>query len=138
MLPLVSLTEDELAAIVAATPGGAPNVQDVYPLAALQEGMLFHHLKESGRDPYVLSGVFSFESRSHLDDFVRALRAAVARHDALRTAILTRACRGPSRSWCAAPTSNWRSSRCSRAATPRPRSANSSPGRRRCAWTAPR
>nr|WJJ09222.1 non-ribosomal peptide synthase [Streptomyces spectabilis] len=89
MLPLVSLTEDELAAVVAAVPGGAPNVQDVYPLAALQEGMLFHHLKESGRDPYVLSGVFSFESRSHLDGFVRALRAAVARHDALRTAILT-------------------------------------------------
>ncbi|MFD8519919.1 amino acid adenylation domain-containing protein, partial [Streptomyces capillispiralis] len=89
MLPLVSLTEDELAAIVAAVPGGAPNVQDVYPPAALQEGMLFHHLKEGGRDPYVLSGVFSFENRSHLDGFVRALRAAVARHDALRTAILT-------------------------------------------------
>ncbi|MGW0374201.1 amino acid adenylation domain-containing protein, partial [Streptomyces coeruleorubidus] len=89
MLPLVSLTEDELAVIVAAVPGGAPNVQDVYPLAALQEGMLFHHLKEGGRDPYVLSGVFSFESRSHLDGFVRALRAAVARHDALRTAIFT-------------------------------------------------
>ncbi|QDQ09713.1 non-ribosomal peptide synthetase [Streptomyces spectabilis] len=89
MLPLVSLTEDELAAVVAAVPGGASNVQDVYPLAALQEGMLFHHLKESGRDPYVLSGVFSFESRSHLDGFAHALRAAVARHDALRTAILT-------------------------------------------------
>ncbi|WP_431040586.1 amino acid adenylation domain-containing protein [Streptomyces sp. P1-3] len=88
MLPLVSLTEDELATVVAAVPGGAANLQDVYPLAALQEGMFFHHLKESGRDPYVLSGVFSFESRAHLDAFVRALRAVVARHDALRTAIL--------------------------------------------------
>ncbi|MDJ0460312.1 non-ribosomal peptide synthetase [Streptomyces sp. H27-C3] len=89
MLPFVSLTEDELATIVAAIPGGAANLQDVYPLAALQEGMLFHHLKESGRDPYVLSGVFSFESRAHLDGFMRAMRAVVARHDALRTAILT-------------------------------------------------
>ncbi|MFD9789949.1 amino acid adenylation domain-containing protein [Streptomyces sp. NPDC059070] len=89
MLPLVELTEDELAAIVAAVPGGAANLQDVYPLAALQEGMLFHHLKESGRDPYVLSGVFSFDSRDHLDRFADALRAVIARHDALRTAILT-------------------------------------------------
>ncbi|WP_158692086.1 non-ribosomal peptide synthetase, partial [Streptomyces aurantiacus] len=89
MLPLVSLTEDELASVVAAVPGGAPNIQDVYPLAALQEGMLFHHLKEGGRDPYVLSGVFSFDSRDRLDGFARALRAAVARHDALRTAVLT-------------------------------------------------
>ncbi|WP_406346326.1 amino acid adenylation domain-containing protein [Streptomyces sp. NBC_00648] len=89
MLPLVELTEDELAAVVAAVPGGAANLQDVYPLAALQEGMLFHHLKESGRDPYVLSGVFSFDSRDHLDRFADALRAVIARHDALRTAILT-------------------------------------------------
>ncbi|MGO4426463.1 condensation domain-containing protein, partial [Streptomyces sp. MCAF7] len=89
MLPLVSLTEDEIAAVVAAVPGGAANVQDVYPLAALQEGMLFHSLREGGRDPYVLSGMFAFDSRAHLDRFAEALSAAIDRHDALRTAILT-------------------------------------------------
>uniref|UniRef100_UPI000381FF97 non-ribosomal peptide synthetase n=1 Tax=Nocardiopsis halotolerans TaxID=124252 RepID=UPI000381FF97 len=89
MLPLVSLTEEELETVVAAVPGGAANLQDVHPLAALQEGMLFHHLKEDRYDPYVLSGAFSFADRDRMDAFVDALRSAVDRHDALRTVVLT-------------------------------------------------
>ncbi|MFJ9818691.1 amino acid adenylation domain-containing protein [Streptomyces sp. NPDC101151] len=88
MLPLVSLTEDELAAVVAAVPGGAGNLQDVYPLAPMQEGMLFHHVRDGGHDPYVSSGLFSFADRARLDRFVQGLRAVISRHDALRTVIL--------------------------------------------------
>ncbi|WP_341720547.1 amino acid adenylation domain-containing protein [Micromonospora sp. FIMYZ51] len=88
LLPLVTLTEQEIATIVAAVPGGAANVQDVYPLAPLQEGMYFHHLKESAHDPYVSSGLFSFADRDRLDSFARALQAVIVRHDALRTIVL--------------------------------------------------
>ncbi|MFJ9845110.1 amino acid adenylation domain-containing protein [Kitasatospora sp. NPDC101155] len=89
LLPLITLTEQELATVVAAVPGGAANLQDVYPLAGMQEGMLFHHVRDGAHDPYVSSGLLSFADRDHLDRFTEALRAVIARHDALRTVILS-------------------------------------------------
>src|SRR5262249_47693484 len=89
MLPLVALTQEEVDHVVSTVPGGAPNVQDIYPLAALQEGMLFHHLKEGRNDPYVLSRLFAFANRTRFEDFVAALRAVIDRHDVLRTAVVS-------------------------------------------------
>ncbi|WP_433381550.1 amino acid adenylation domain-containing protein [Streptosporangium sp. CA-115845] len=94
-LSLVSLTEDELAAVVAAVPGGDANLQDVYPLAQMQEGMFFHHIRDEAQDPYVSSGLFAFADREILDGFAEALRAVVVRHDALRTVILSDGLREP-------------------------------------------
>ncbi|WP_262947503.1 non-ribosomal peptide synthetase, partial [Xenorhabdus indica] len=87
MLPLVALSQTEIDTIINAVPGGVANVQDIYPLAPLQEGILFHHLLEPAKDPYIISSLLSIENQTDLEVFTAALQAVIDRHDILRTAI---------------------------------------------------
>ena len=57
MLPLVNLSADEITSVVKNIPGGAGNIQDIYSLASLQEGILFHHMMNSS-DTYVIPMLF--------------------------------------------------------------------------------
>ena len=88
MLPLVQLDQPAIDRIVATVPGGVANVQDIYPLAPLQEGLLYHHLSAPEGDPYVSQARFTFDSRERLEAFTEALRRVIERHDILRTSIL--------------------------------------------------
>ena len=88
MLPLVQLKAEEIERVVSGVPGGASNVQDIYPLVSLQEGILFHHLRDEGADPYVIVSQTAFDSRARLDAHLRAMQAVVDRHDILRTAVM--------------------------------------------------
>ena len=88
MLPLVQLTQAEIDSVASQTPGGMANVQDIYPLAPLQEGMLFHHQLQQEGDAYVTPTLLAFDTRERLERFVASLNEVVARHDILRTAVL--------------------------------------------------
>jgi amino acid adenylation domain-containing protein/thioester reductase-like protein len=89
MLNLVDLEPAHIDRVVQATLGGVRNIQDIYPLTPLQEGILFHHLRSAGGvDPYVRATVVSLETRERLDQLTRALQLVVDRHDVLRAAMI--------------------------------------------------
>ena len=90
MFPLLDLDAQELARIAAEVPGGAGNVQNIYPLLPLQEGMLFHHRLQQQGDAYLSRSVFAFDSSERAERFLAALQQVVDRHDAFRTAIFWR------------------------------------------------
>ena len=87
MLSLVALGAMEIERLVEATPGGAANIQDIYPLAPLQEGILFHHLMAAEGDAYLLSAQLAFDTAERLQGTLGALQAVIDRHDILRTAM---------------------------------------------------
>ncbi|MBC3254500.1 amino acid adenylation domain-containing protein [Pseudomonas paralactis] len=88
MLTLSTLSQDEIERIIATVPGGVANIQDIYPLAPLQEGILFHHVSAEQGDPYVMQSQFAFDSLERFEAFAQALQSVMDRHDILRTGVV--------------------------------------------------
>ncbi|HKS11817.1 MAG TPA: amino acid adenylation domain-containing protein, partial [Pseudomonas sp.] len=88
LLPLLALEQAQIERIVASVPGGAANVQDIYPLAPLQTGILYHHLSATEGDPYLLKARFAFADEHRLTLFCQALQRVIERNDILRTALV--------------------------------------------------
>src|SRR5579859_2111979 len=63
-------------------------LEDVYRLTPLQEGLLFHTVLEGGSDVYVMQVVLSLEGELEEAALEAAWRLVMARHPALRTAVV--------------------------------------------------
>ncbi|RQS02351.1 amino acid adenylation domain-containing protein, partial [Burkholderia sp. Bp9002] len=88
LLPLVDLSQADIDRLVAQVPGGIANIQDIYALSPLQDGILFHHVLSTRGDPYLLTAQMAFADRASLDRYLHAIQRLVERHDILRTAVL--------------------------------------------------
>ncbi|PDT56268.1 non-ribosomal peptide synthetase, partial [Bradyrhizobium diazoefficiens] len=88
MLPLIELAQDEIDRIIATVPGGVCNIQDIYGLSPLQDGILFHHLLAAKGDPYLLMSQMAFAERGLLARYLAAIQRVVDRHDILRTSFV--------------------------------------------------
>lgn len=108
MVTLIELTPEEINRIESTIPGGAPNIQDIYPLVPLQEGILYHHLLQTEGDVYVAQCLLSFESERYLHAFIDALNQVIERHDILRTAFLWEGLSEPVQVVCRTSELSWR------------------------------
>ncbi|XP_031632574.1 uncharacterized protein LOC116346579 [Contarinia nasturtii] len=88
MLPLIDLSQREIDVLVEQVPGGLINIQDIYGLAPLQQGILFHHLMSEQGDPYLVINHLQFSDRATLHNYAIALQQVIERHDILRTAFI--------------------------------------------------
>ncbi|MFD2640985.1 non-ribosomal peptide synthetase [Pseudomonas japonica] len=79
--PLARLTQEQLQRL----PLPAADIQDVYPLSPMQEGLLLHTLREPGSGIYLMQYCYLIEHAIDLNAFEQAWRTVVERHEVLRT-----------------------------------------------------
>ncbi|HEY6392851.1 MAG TPA: amino acid adenylation domain-containing protein [Bryobacteraceae bacterium] len=79
--PLAGLDGSELATVAAA----CPDLEDVYRLSPIQEGLLFHHLSSPERDAYFEQRPFTIQGDLDTEAFKESWRIVIDRHAILRT-----------------------------------------------------
>src|SRR5438128_994624 len=71
------------------------NVEDLYPLSPMQQGMLFHSLYDPGSGAYIEQMVCTLHGDLDIPAFERAWQRVIDRHPALRTAFVGEGLREP-------------------------------------------
>jgi hypothetical protein len=82
------LDRSHLVEIERGVPGGFTNIQGIYPLSPLQEGILFHNLMNHNDDKYVLSALFEIKAAVSTHAFIRSLQQIVDQNESLRCSVL--------------------------------------------------
>lgn len=89
--PLASLTQEELDAL----PFDPRGIEEIYPLAPMQEGLLFHSLMHPGSGIYHMQDRYGISGRIDVDAFRKAWQRVLDRHPILRTSFLWERCSRP-------------------------------------------
>ena len=88
LLSMITLSQAEIEQVASTVDGGMRNIQDIYPLAPLQEGIFFHHLSQDVGDVYLLYHLFRLDTFARCEAFISAFQSVIDRHDIMRTAIV--------------------------------------------------
>ncbi len=81
--PLAGLDQEKLNRLAASY----PQIEDIYPLSPMQQGMLFHSLYESGADIYVTQMSCELIGELEVEAMGWAWQQVIDRHTILRTAV---------------------------------------------------
>ncbi|MEK1939608.1 MAG: amino acid adenylation domain-containing protein [Pseudomonas sp.] len=79
--PLAGFTQTQLQQL----PFDLRQIEAIYPLSPMQEGLLLHTLLEPGSGIYMMQYCYSVDSAIDTERFRQAWQAVAQRHDALRT-----------------------------------------------------
>ncbi|MGK3998774.1 amino acid adenylation domain-containing protein [Sorangium sp. So ce1024] len=71
------------------------NIESVYPLSPMQEGMLFHTLLRPSSGIYLMQNRYRLEGDLQTEAFIRGWREVVARHPILRTSFVWKSQKRP-------------------------------------------
>ncbi|PAD65391.1 non-ribosomal peptide synthase [Bacillus siamensis] len=64
------------------------NIQNIYPLSRMQEGMLFHSFLQKEGAAYIEQSVFTIKGRLRPELFEQSVQSVISRHDIFRTVFL--------------------------------------------------
>ncbi|WP_080888220.1 non-ribosomal peptide synthetase [Nitrospira japonica] len=84
MFPLVAVSREDLAPLR----DDWEQIEDLYPLSPMQEGMLFHTLMNPGSGIYLMQQRYMWRGHLDRDLFVRAWHRVIQRYQILRTSFM--------------------------------------------------
>ncbi|WP_156407674.1 condensation domain-containing protein, partial [Achromobacter sp. Root83] len=89
--PLAAMTQEKLDGL------GVPaaNIEDIYPLAPMQQGLLLHTLVNPGSGMYLMQDRYRFDSEVDVAAFEKAWQRVVQRYEILRTGFVWRSEEAP-------------------------------------------
>jgi amino acid adenylation domain-containing protein len=71
------------------------NIESIYPLSPLQQGMLFHSILDPGSGIYFEQSGYKFQGNLNISAFEKAWQTVVERHSVLRTLFVWKNCQKP-------------------------------------------